>query len=284
MVTGTLIGPYAILSPLGAGGMGEVYRARDTRLDRDVAIKVLPAGVRRATRIALRAVRARGASGRARSIHPNILAIYDFGARRRRARTSSSELLEGETLRDALAGGALPPRKAVDYAHADRAAAWRRRTRRASSTATSSPRTCSSPRDGRVKILDFGLAQARTAAAPTAAQSLAPTLDGGDTTPGIVLGTVGYMSPEQVRGEAGRQRAPTSSLRRGALRDAVRAARVQGRDRGRDDDARSCARIRRSWRPPRPAPPPALERIVRRCLEKNRAERFRSAQRSRLRA
>jgi serine/threonine protein kinase len=137
--TGTRLGPYEILAPLGAGGMGEVYRARDTRLGRDVAIKVLPEGVARSPEALARF------EGEARSVaalsHPNILALFDVGEAGG-VHFAVSELLEGETLRMAMAHGPMPPRRALDIARevADGLAAPMRRE---SFTATSSPRTSS---------------------------------------------------------------------------------------------------------------------------------------------
>ena len=193
---GSRLGPYEIVSPLGAGGMGEVYRARDTRLGRDVAVKVLPASFAddktRLSRFRQEACAA-GALN-----HPNILAIYDVGTDDS-APYVVSELLEGETLRQRMGGAALPQRKAIDYsqqiAHGLAAAHEKGIVHR-----DLKPENLFITRDGRVKILDFGLAKL---AQPEdgQVQTDIPTRRV-DTDPGTVMGTVGYMSPEQVRGQA----------------------------------------------------------------------------------
>ena len=193
--TGTRLGPYEILSPLGAGGMGEVFRARDTRLDRDVAIKVLserlagdPASLSRFQREA-KAVAALS--------HPNILAIHDFGSEEG-VSYAVMELLEGESLRASVAQGPIPWRRAVEIgiAVADglSAAHVRGIVHR-----DLKPDNVFLTSDDRVKILDFGLARHER---PVNADPLtsAPTATG--TEPGTVMGTVGYMSPEQVRGDS----------------------------------------------------------------------------------
>src|SRR5512143_1069412 len=113
LATGRRLGPYQVLAPLGAGGMGEVYRARDAKLERDVALKVLPERVA-SDRDALVRLE-REAKALAALSHPNILAVFDFG-REGPVSFAVTELLEGETLREALAGGALPPRRAVEVA------------------------------------------------------------------------------------------------------------------------------------------------------------------------
>jgi Tol biopolymer transport system component len=272
IAAGSRIGPYEVVAALGAGGMGEVYRARDTRLNRDVALKVLPpsfaADDERLRRFMVEAQSA-GALN-----HPNILVVHDVG-------TDAgipyvvSELLEGQTLRETLAGGALPARKAVDYA-----------IQTANGLAAAhdkgivhrdlKPDNIFVTRDGRVKILDFGLAKLGSVAAAGAGQSLAPTLDGGGTTPGIVLGTVGYMSPEQLRGEPVDARSDIFSL------GAVLYEMFSGNRafKGRTAVETMSAILRED--PPEmvaaaSGASPALERIVRRCLEKNRDERFASA-------
>src|SRR6266567_4314513 len=150
---GTRLGPYEILSPLGAGGMGEVYKARDTRLDRDVAIKVLPASFSNDPDRLRRFEQEARAAGRLN--HPSITAVYDIGTHDG-APYVVSELLEGETLRAALAGGRLPPRKAIDYAlqmaHGLAAAHEKGIVHR-----DLKPENLFVTRDERVKILDFGL-------------------------------------------------------------------------------------------------------------------------------
>ena len=195
---GTKLGPYEIIAPLGAGGMGEVYRARDARLGRDVAIKVLPVSFSsdpdRLRRFEQEA-RAAGALN-----HANILAIYDIGTHEG-SPFLVTELLDGETLRERLQSGPLPLRKALEVAV---------QVARGISAAHEKgivhrdlkPANLFLTTDGRVKILDFGLAKLKqpedTGAAETQART--KTVDA-ETEPGMVLGTVGYMSPEQVRGK-----------------------------------------------------------------------------------
>ena len=272
ITAGSRIGPYEILSPLGAGGMGEVYKAHDTRLNRDVAIKVLPpsfaADEERLRRFTLEAQSA-GALN-----HPNILVVHDVG-------TDGgipyvvSELLEGHTLREALTDGALPARKAVDYA-IQTANGLAAAHEKGIVHRDLKPENLFVTRDGRVKILDFGLAKLAGSHATGAGQSLAPTLDGGGTTPGLVLGTVGYMSPEQLRGDSVDARSDIFSL--GAvLYEMFSGARAF---KGKTAVETMSAILRED--PPEMATAasgasPALERIVRRCLEKNRDERFQSA-------
>jgi serine/threonine protein kinase len=191
---GTRLGPYEVISPLGAGGMGEVYRARDIRLDREVAVKVLPAEV--ASDPDALARFEREAKAVAALSHPNILAIHDFGTHEAVA-YAVMELLEGETLRARLDGGPVSPKQAVDYAlqvaNGLSAAHERGVVHR-----DVKPENLFVTKDGRVKILDFGLAKRLVAVAP-GEETSAPTVSG-HTEPGTVMGTVGYMSPEQVRG------------------------------------------------------------------------------------
>ena len=211
---GTRLGPYVISAPIGAGGMGEVYKASDPRLGRDVAIKVLPAAFSAdPERLHRFEQEARAAAA---LNHPNILAVHDIG-QHDGSPYIVSELLEGETLRERLSGGALPVRKAVEYAvqiaHGLAAAHEKGIAHR-----DLKPENLFVTADGRVKILDFGLAkltQAEPAVAGRVRSRRRP-----DTLPGVVLGTIGYMAPEQVRGLAADHRSDIFRVRRDPLRDA----------------------------------------------------------------
>src|SRR5450631_862804 len=193
LTSGTKLGPYEIVALLGAGGMGEVYRARDSRLRREVAIKVLPQA------LSLDADRMRRfeqeALATAALNHPNILAVFDIGTSEGSPYVVS-ELLEGETLRERLRSGAIAVRKTLDYAlqiaHGLAAAHEKGIIHR-----DLKPDNLFVTKDGRVKILDFGLA--KLTQAESGGHTSGPTLTHG-TEAGVVMGTAGYMSPEQVRG------------------------------------------------------------------------------------
>ena len=267
---GTRLGPYEITGLVGTGGMGEVYRGRDPRLGRDVAIKVLPAGLsadpERLHRFEQEAVAAAALN------HPGILAVYDIG-QHNGVPYIVSELLEGNTLRGRLESGALSVRKAIDYgvqiarglgaAH-DGGIVHR----------DLKPENLFVTGDGRVKILDFGLAKLtqRVAVAPGEASMAATAAT--ETLPGTVLGTVGYMAPEQVRGAPADHRADIFAL--GAiLYEMVAGARAF---RG-DTAAETMTAILKEDPDLAVAErhiPPALGRTVNRCLEKDPAARFRS--------
>src|SRR5947209_14549 len=189
---GTKLGPYEIQSLVGAGGMGEVYRAHDARLDRTVAIKILPVSYS-ADRDRLQRF-AQEARAAAALNHPNILSIFDIGDNRG-APYVVSELLEGETLRDCLRSGPLSIRKAIDYA-LQVARGLAAAHEKGIVHRDLKPENIFITRDGRVKLLDFGLAKL-TQAAPTFGDSETRTIQ---SDAGTVVGTVGYMSPEQVRG------------------------------------------------------------------------------------
>src|SRR5271167_517123 len=270
--SGTKLGPYEIHSLLGAGGMGEVYRARDTRLGRDVAIKVLPEA------LANDADRLRRFEQEARTIaalnHPNILGIHDIGVHDG-APFLVSEFLEGQTLREKLVSGPLPARRMIEYAlgiaHGLAAAHEKGIVHR-----DLKPENVFVTRDGQVKILDFGLAKlARTESGPAGAVLDNPTLNSA-TTPGVVLGTVGYMSPEQVRGQAADHRSDIFAL--GAMLYEMLAG---GRAFHRETSAETMTAILKDDPPEFADPghrvPPGLDRIVRRCLEKAPEQRFQSA-------
>ncbi len=204
--SGTKFDHYEILAPLGAGGMGEVFRARDTRLDREVAIKALPADFANdADRLKRFEQEARATSA---TNHPNILTVYDIG-QHTGAPYIVAELLEGEELRAQLDNGALPVRKAIDYARqiADGLAAAHAK---GIVHRDLKPENLFVTADGRVKILDFGLAKLRPQQTMNAGSEVATQKK--ITDPGTVLGTVGYMSPEQVRGQEADQRADIFSF------------------------------------------------------------------------
>ena len=269
LTAGSKLGPYDIQSAIGAGGMGEVYSARDARLSRDVAIKILPASFSAdSDRLRRFSQEARAAAALS---HPNILSIFDIGEDHG-APYVVSELLEGETLRDRLRGGALSTRKAIDYAQQivrGLAAAHEKGIVHRDLK----PENIFVTHDGRVKILDFGLAKLTRPETTDSAD--APTQQVA-TDAGIVMGTVGYMSPEQVRGKAADARSDIFSF--GAiLYEMLSGKRAFHGDSAADtmsailkDDPPDLTETNRNISP-------ALERIVRHCLEKNPAERFQSA-------
>src|SRR5882672_2947573 len=272
LVVGSRLGPYEIIAPIGAGGMGEVYRARDARLGRNVAIKVLPAAYS-ADQDRLRRFEQEARAAAALN-HPNIVAIYDVGSHDGSPYVVQ-ELLEGSTLRERLSGGALPQRKAVEYA-LDIARGLAAAHAKGIAHRDLKPENLFVTRDGRIKILDFGLAKLTQPEHREASVSKAPTMST-DTDPGMILGTAGYMAPEQVRGESADHRADIFAL--GAIlhemltgkRPFHRATSVETMNAILKEDPPDLSRA------PRPVSP-ALERIVTHCLEKDPAARFQSAQ------
>ena len=268
-VIGTRLGPYGITELLGAGGMGEVYRARDERLGRDVAIKILPKAV---TDDPERMARfEREARALAALSHPNILAIFDFGTDGG-ITYAVTELLEGETLRHRLGRERIPWRKCIETAAAiaDGLAAAHGK---GIIHRDIKPDNIFITTDGRIKVLDFGLS--RIAEAAHAAEG-ATTLTDPGTAAGTVMGTVGYMAPEQVRGQVSDARSDIFSL--GCLLYEVLAGT---RAFARETSAETVAAILKD-----PAPEvsvsgievtPELNRIISHCLEKNPGERFQSA-------
>lgn len=269
ITSGTKLGSYEIQSPLGAGGMGEVYRSRDLQLGREVAIKVIPSSLARdPDRVRRFEQEARAAAA---LNHPNILAVYQMGTYED-APYLVSELLEGGTLREQLLRAPLPLRKAVEYgkqtAHGLAAAHEKGIVHR-----DLKPENLFVTRDGRVKILDFGLAKL-TQTRAHAAEAGAPTVT--STDPGVVMGTVGYMSPEQVRGDATDYRTDLFSLGL-VIYEMLTGKRAFHKPTSAEtmsailnEDPPAISQIA-------PAMPPALQRVVERCLEKNPAQRFQSA-------
>jgi Tol biopolymer transport system component len=268
LAAGTALGPYELVSLIGAGGMGEVYRARDQRLGREVAIKILPAS------FAADPDRLRRFEQEARAIaalnDPNIVGVYDIG-QQDGTPYLVSELLEGESLGTILARGPLSHRKAIDYsiqiAHGLAAAHGRGIAHR-----DLKPDNIFVTREGRVKILDFGLAKTIDKGGHDATMTSGIPATG----VGTVVGTAGYMSPEQVRGATVDCRTDIFSV--GAvfyeMLSGVRAFQ-------RDTTAETMTAILHDDPPETPTVgrpiPPALDRIVRHCLEKAPEQRFQSA-------
>ena len=204
---GTKLGPYEIIAAIGAGGMGEVYRAQDSRLNRQVAVKILPVSFSSDRERLLRFQQE--ATSAAALNHPGIVAVYDVGTQDGFPYVVS-ELLEGETIRDRLRNGAMSRRKSVECG-AQIARALAAAHDKGIIHRDLKPENIFITREGRIKILDFGLAKLVRREEAAAEQTAAPTV-ALDTTPGMVLGTVGYMAPEQVRGLAADARSDIFSL------------------------------------------------------------------------
>jgi serine/threonine protein kinase/dipeptidyl aminopeptidase/acylaminoacyl peptidase len=267
VTVGSRLGPYEILAPLGAGGMGEVYRAHDTKLGRDIAIKVLPAAT--AADPAALARFEREARAVAQLSHPNILAIHDFGEAEGVV-YAAMELLSGETLRHRIDHRSLSQRRAVEIGR-EIALALAAAHEMGIVHRDLKPENVFLTRDGLVKVLDFGLAKQmhrdRAYDGPTLTSH---------SQAGAVVGTAGYMSPEQVRGDPVDPRADIFSL--GAVLYEMLSGRREFKG---DTSVETMNAILRED----PAPlsqggkplSPALERIVARCLEKSPAQRFQSA-------
>jgi eukaryotic-like serine/threonine-protein kinase len=269
---GTKLGPYEILATIGAGGMGEVYRAKDPRLKREVAIKVLPASFSSDAERLRRFEQEAQAAGALN--HPNITAVYELGSHEG-SPYIVTELLEGETLRGRLSGGGLPVRKATEYA-IQTAKGLAAAHEKGIVHRDLKPENLFVTNDGRVKILDFGLAKLTQADGATGPQTNLPTATGGGTEPGVVMGTLGYMSPEQVKGKPTDARSDIFSF--GAiLYEMLSGSRAFHRDTA----AETMSAILREEPPDLSATnknvQPGLERVVRHCLEKSPEERFHSA-------
>ena len=266
LAPGTRLGPYEIVAPIGAGGMGEVYRAKDPRLARDVAVKVLSESLARDPQALTRFERE--AKAVASLAHPNILAIHDVGTHDGTAYTVT-ELLEGETLRSRLDVSALPWREvvqiAVGIAEGLAAAHLRGIVHR-----DIKPENLFLTTDGRIKILDFGVARVRPASLDSETSLVT------QTEAGAVVGTASYMSPEQVRGAVVEAASDIFSL--GCVMYEMIAGR---RAFVRETPAQTMTAILEDEPSPLATPrkpiPPELDRVVRRCLEKPPAARFQSS-------
>jgi Tol biopolymer transport system component len=269
LAPGIKLGPYEIVSLLGAGGMGEVYRARDSRLKREVAVKVLPQALSvdsdRLRRFEQEALATAALN------HPNILAVFDIGTHEGSPYVVS-ELLEGETLRERLRGGSIAVRKTLDYAlqiaHGLAAAHEKGIIHR-----DLKPENLFITKDGRVKILDFGLAKLTQPEGGT--HTSLPTLTHA-TEAGAVMGTAGYMSPEQVRGTSVDPRSDIFSF--GAIfYEMLSGKRAFHRDTAADTMSAILKEDPPDFSETNRNVSPALERIVQHCLEKNPESRFHSA-------
>lgn len=266
----TKLGPYEIQSMLGAGGMGEVYRAHDSRLHRTVAIKVLPSSFS-ADRDRLQRF-AQEARAAAALNHPNILSIFDIGEEQG-APYVVSELLEGETLRERLRKGPLPTRKVIDFA-AQVARGLAAAHEKGIVHRDLKPENLFITTDGRVKILDFGLAKLTLPESSSSSDEM-PTVQAATQT-GVVMGTAGYMAPEQVRGKPADHRSDIFAF--GAiLYEMISGKRAFHGESAADtmsailkEEVPELSETGRSL-------PPGLERIVHHCLEKHPSQRFQSA-------
>jgi eukaryotic-like serine/threonine-protein kinase len=269
LTAGTKLGEYEVKSLLGSGGMGEVYRARDSRLGRDVAIKVLPPFVSSdPNRLRRFEQEARAAAA---LNHPNILAVHQMGTHEG-APYLVSELLEGETLREPIRRGRLAVRRAIDYA-VQIARGLAAAHNKGIVHRDLKPENLFVTKDGRVKILDFGLA--KLTQSQTGSESSAPTHTEG-TEAGVVMGTVGYMSPEQVRGQTVDHRADIFAF------GAILYEMLAGKRAFQKPTSPETMTAILNEDPPgisevTPNLPPSLQRVVHRCLEKNPEQRFQSA-------
>lgn len=267
---GSRVGPYEVLSFVGAGGMGEVYRAHDTRLSRDVALKVLPAlfstDPNRLRRFEQEA-RAGGSLN-----HPNVLTVHDVGSEAGIPYVVS-ELLEGETLRSRLRLGVLPVRKALELAR-DICEGLAAAHDKGLVHRDLKPENIFITRQGHAKILDFGLAKLKTASTcEEATGAVFEAATASQTQTGVLIGTVGYMSPEQIRGDELDGRSDIFSL--GSVLYEMLSG---GRSFGRATSAETMhAILNEDPRPLDRRVGAGIERVVRRCLEKRAEERFQSA-------
>src|SRR6202171_5742239 len=269
---GTRFGPYEILSAIGAGGMGEVYRARDTRLDRIVAIKVLPAQL--ADRSELRERFEREARVVASLNHPHICTLHDIG-QHDGIDYLVMEYLEGETLAQRLLKGSLPLEQVLQYA-IEITDALDKAHRKGVTHRDLKPGNIILTKSG-TKLLDFGLAKLKQEVAPANVQlSQLPTANEPLTAQGMIVGTLQYMAPEQLEGKEVDARTDIFAFGAVVYEMATGRRAFEGKS-----QASVIARILEADPPPisslQPMTPPALDRVVKRCLAKEPDERWQSA-------
>src|SRR6516165_850776 len=270
--SGSKLGPYEIVAPVGAGGMGEVYRARDTRLDRTVAVKILPEHLSDSAEARQRFDR------EARAIsslnHPNICALYDVG-HQNGSDYLVMEFLDGETLAQRLAKGPLSPEQVLKYG-IEICAGLEQAHKSGVVHRDLKPGNIMLTKSG-AKLMDFGLAKSATAGGPPSS-SLAMTLSGPSadqslTARGMVVGTFQYMSTEQIEGKEADARSDIFALGAVLYEMATGKRAFTGKT-----QASIVAAILASEPPPistlQPMTPPALDRVVRNCLAKDPDDRF----------
>jgi len=273
LAPGTQLGPYEITVPLGAGGMGEVYRARDKRLERTVAIKILPADLSNDS------VRKQRFEREAKTIsslnHPHICVLYDVG-HQDGADYLVMEYLEGETLAQRLQKGPLPIQQVLLYA-IEIADALDKAHRKGITHRDLKPGNIMLTKSG-TKLLDFGLAKLAQEAAPATPDSQLPTINSAITSEGVILGTLQYMAPEQLEGKTDQIDARTDIFAFGAVvyEMATGKKAFEGKS-----SASIMAKIMEAEPPPisslQPMTPPALDRTVSICLAKDPDARWQSA-------
>src|SRR5712692_9317282 len=272
ILPGRRLGPYEILSSIGAGGMGEVYKARDTRLDRIVAIKVLPAHL--ADRAELRERFEREAKTIASLNHPHICTLYDTG-HQDEVDFLEMEYLEGETLAKRLLKGSLPIQQILQYA-IEISDALDKAHRKGVTHRDLKPGNIMLTKSG-AKLLDFGLAKLKQEVAPANVPlSDLPTAKDPLTAQGTILGTLQYMAPEQLEGKEVDARADIFAFGAVVYEMATGKKAFEGKT-----QASLIAKILETDPPPisslQPMTPPALDRVVKRCLAKDPDDRWQTA-------
>src|SRR5258708_2569285 len=260
MAPGTRLGPYEVIEPIGAGGMGEVYRAKDTKLKREVALKVLPDSFagdpERMARFQ------REARLLASLNHPNIAQIYGV-----EDRALVMELVEGETL-----SGPLPSDTALNYAR-QIAEAWESAHERGVIHRDLKPSNVKAPPEGSVKLLDFGLAKAIEApSGPSAYPADSPTLTLEASRVGVILGTAAYMPPEQASGKTADRRADIWSV--GALLYEMLSGKRAFAGESVSEILATVLTLDPDWNALPAETPASIVRLIRRCLTKDRKQRL----------